>query len=215
MPDEFEDTRSHEEVDADLIERIRIEVAEVGCQVRQRKAAVEYLEQILQMALPYIWAGDDPIYGYDCSGDIVEVLQSVGKLSHGSDATANDLYLKYKPAIDREAAEAGCLVFWFKGSQATHVEMMVNDWQTIGASGGGRPQFSLYNETRKCDFLMSIYGKYSRDELKNLENTFLLKFVKAELFRQQAADQNAFIKRRPLGYRGENYKVCDPFKTKD
>lgn len=185
---------------------------EIRKQERQRKAAVEYLEQILQMAVPYIWGGDDPIYGYDCSGDIVEVLQSTGKMPHGSDATANDLYLKYKPTIDRVSAGPGCLVFWFKGGRATHVEMMVNNWQTIGASGGGRPQFNLWNETRKCDFLMSIYGKYSRDELKALEDTFLLKFVKAELCRQQAADQNAYIKRRPLGYRGDKYKICDPFK---
>ena len=205
MSNKFEDTRSHEEVDADLLEKIRI-------QVKQRKAAVEYLEQLLQMGLLYMWGGDDPIYGYDCSGDIVEILQSVGKMKHGTDATADSLYQLYKPAIDEISAEAGCLVFWFKSGKATHVEMMVNDWQTIGASGGGRPQFNLWNETRKCDFLMSIYGKYTRDELKALEDTFLLKFVKAELYRQQAADQNAYIKRRPLGYRGDNYKICDPFK---
>ena len=210
MPDEFEDTRSGDEVDADLLEKIH-------WQVKQRKAAVEYLQQLLQMALPYMWGGDDPIYGYDCSGDIVEVLQSVGKMKHGSDATADGLYQLYKPAIDPVSAEAGCLVFWFKrgkAGKATHVEMMVNDWQTVGASGGGRPKFNLYNETRKCAFLMSIYGQYGRDELKaRYEDTFLLKFVKAELYRQQAADQNAYIKRRPLGYRGDNYKICDPFKV--
>ena len=208
MPDEFDETRSHEEVDADLLEKIRIEV-------KQRAAAVEYLQQLLQMALPYMWGGDDPIYGYDCSGDIVEVLQSVGKMKHGSDATADGLYLFYKSrVIDPVSAGPGCLVFWLKSGKATHVEMMINDWQTIGASGGGRAQFNLWNETRKCDFLMSIYGKYTRDELKELENTFLLKFVKAELYRQQAADQNAYIKRRPIGYRGDNYKICDPFKVK-
>jgi cell wall-associated NlpC family hydrolase len=180
-------------------------------QERQRKAAVLYLEELMRMGLPYMWGGDDPIGGFDCSGQIVEILQSVGKMKHGQDATAHDLYLKYKPQTV-EAGNAGCLVFWLKNGRATHIEMMANNWQTIGASGGGRPQFNLWNETRKCDFLMSIYGKYTRDELKDLENTFLLKFVKTELYRQQAADQNAYIKRRPLGYRGENYKICDPFK---
>jgi hypothetical protein len=29
---------------------------------------------------------------------------------------------------------------------------------------------------------------------------------------EAAAQQNAFIKIRPLGYRGTNYKICDPFK---
>lgn len=28
-----------------------------------------------------------------------------------------------------------------------------------------------------------------------------------------AIKQNAFVKMRPLGYRGDNYKICDPFKV--
>jgi len=178
-----------------------------------RQAAVQYMTQLMTQGIPYIWGGDDPMLGFDCSGQVVEVLQGVGKMKHGEDATAHMLYLRYKPTIDE--GKAGCLAFWLKEGKATHVEMMVNEWQTIGASGGGRPRFSLWNETRKCDFLMSIYGKYTREELKELENTFLLKFVKAELYRQQAISQNAYIKIRPIGYRGIHYKICDPFKEQN
>ena len=100
-----------------------------------RSKAVEYAWTFL--GLPYIWGGDDPVRGFDCSGLVVEVLQAVGLLPHKSDLTANGLYLRYAQRRV-EQGYAGCLVFWFSpAGLATHVELMVDDYHTIGASGGG------------------------------------------------------------------------------
>ena len=136
-----------------------------------RSAAVEYAKHFI--GLPYQWGGDDPILGFDCSGLIVEILQSVGLLPHASDATANALYLRFR-AHELERGYGGCLVFWFNAAGlATHVELMIDDYHTIGASGGGSSTTSA----------------------------------------SAAAAQNAFIKQRPIGYRGRSFKIVDPFKV--
>ncbi len=134
-----------------------------------RAAAVRYAWSFI--GLPYRWGGDDPIRGFDCSGLIVEVLKGVGLLHPSDDLSANGLYIRYATKLVA-GGYAGCLCFWFNPSGlATHVEMVVDDFHTIGASGGG-------SATTSPD---------------------------------AAADQNAFIKQRPLGYRGTNYKLVDPF----
>lgn len=134
-----------------------------------RAAAVRYAWAFI--GLPYIWGGDDPIRGFDCSGLINEVLQAVGLTPHGSDLTANGLMIRYAQHVVARGY-AGCLVFWTNvQGLATHVELMVDEFTTIGASGGG-------SATTSPD---------------------------------AAAAQNAFIKVRPLGYRGTNYKIIDPF----
>lgn len=83
----------------------------------------------------YSWGGDDPS-GFDCSGYVVEILKSVGKIGRKSDYTASQLY-KMFPKVYKP--QAGVLAFWYnkKKDRIIHVEMCKNDWQTIGASGGG------------------------------------------------------------------------------
>lgn len=83
----------------------------------------------------YSWGGNDP-EGFDCSGFIVEILQSVGKIDRDSDYTAAQLYELF-PETDKP--KAGVLAFWKnKKGDIIHVELCLNKWQTIGASGGDR-----------------------------------------------------------------------------
>jgi cell wall-associated NlpC family hydrolase len=131
-----------------------------------RATAVDYLKHFI--GLPYLWRGDDPLAGFDCSGIINEVLQAVGLTPHRSDFSAAGLYEKFKDGA-MAAGYRGCLVFWLDGSRVVHVEMMVDDLHTVGASGGGS----------------------------------------ATLTPADAIRQNAYVKMRPLGYRGNNYLICD------
>jgi cell wall-associated NlpC family hydrolase len=110
--------------------------------------------------------------GFDCSGLVVEVLQSVGLLPHKADFTAAGLWTRFT-GLEVQAGAAGCLVFWFNNlGLATHVEMMLDGSHTIGASGGGSATTSL----------------------------------------EEAIRRNAFVKMRPVGYRGAGYRILDPFK---
>jgi len=121
---------------------------------------------------PYVWGGDDPMAGFDCSGLVVEVLQAVGRLAHGQDYSAHDLYTIFKP-FQVDQGYPGCLVFWLNDQgKARHVEMMIDNDLLVGASGGGSSTQTLADAIR----------------------------------------QNAFIKMRPLRYRGDNFKIIDPFK---
>lgn len=142
--------------------------------VNLRYKAVEYAYSLLHV--PYRWAGDDPLAGFDCNGFIHEILQAVGLEPHGFDSTAHGLYERFK---DYEVAvgSAGCLVFWFGSDEtgaiiAKHCMLMIDDMLCIGAAGGGRKT----------------------------------------LTEADAIKQNAYVKIRPVTYRGEEYVIVDPFK---
>lgn len=87
-----------------------------------------------QLGLPYIWGGDDPVVGFDCSGLCVEVLKGVGMLPRDGDWGAAALYEKF-PKVP--VPEAGCLVFYGRFGIVEHVEWCYSDKHAIGASGGG------------------------------------------------------------------------------
>ena len=93
---------------------------------------------------PYIWGGDDPMAGFDCSGLVIEVLQSVGMIKRGLDYTAAGLQSIFSDRVVDHPKE-GCLVFWYDshGGKIIHVEMCVDKYYVVGASGGGRATDSL------------------------------------------------------------------------
>jgi cell wall-associated NlpC family hydrolase len=102
--------------------------------------------------LPYLWGGDDPMAGFDCSGMSVEILKSVGELPHEGDWTANDLYLRYR---DRrvDTPREGCLVFYGSASKITHVEFCLDESVSIGASGGGSSTTDLADAIRQNAYI--------------------------------------------------------------
>lgn len=83
---------------------------------------------------PYRWTGDDPMAGFDCSGFVIEVLKSAGRLPGPGDWTAKQLYPMFKAVQD---PTEGCLVFWGKTADGIyHVEFCLDETFSIGASGG-------------------------------------------------------------------------------
>ena len=143
--------------------------ADIVKQEYLRKKAIWYLEKWL--LVPYSWGGSD-FASMDCSGLAIEVLKSVGILPHNFDDTAQGLYLKFK-IHKLDYLNAGYLVFWFKSGKAIHVEMAIDEYHVIGASGGGSATLTI------------------ADAIKN----------------------DAFVKMRPVGYRGSGYKIVDPFRS--
>lgn len=118
----------------------------------------------------YTWGGDDP-HGFDCSGLVIEGLKSVGIIARKSDYTGERLRQLFS-AYEVGTPHPGCLVFFMRDGKAYHVEVCLNKYQTIGASGGG-------SKTKT---------------------------------HQDAINQNAFIKRRPIP-QSSNLVFIDPFQV--
>lgn len=93
--------------------------------------------------IPYRWGGDDPT-GFDCSGFIIELLKETGTLPRGGDWTAEGLFQLFKDHTV-PVPYAGCLVFFKRpeSNRIIHVEFCLNDFQSIGASGGGSSTASI------------------------------------------------------------------------
>jgi len=84
---------------------------------------------------PYLWGGDDPLAGFDCSGFVIECLKSAGVLPRAGDWTAEQLFSMFKANPLSKEPYAGCLVFW--ENPIAHVELCLDETFSIGASGGG------------------------------------------------------------------------------
>jgi len=85
------------------------------------------------IGIRYKWAGKTPA-GFDCSGLVCELLQSVGLLPDKTTLSSRGLYAKYK---DRtvDTPHAGCLLFYGR-SKITHVAIALDNELMIEAGGG-------------------------------------------------------------------------------
>lgn len=114
----------------------------------------------------YRWGGDDPS-GFDCSGLVIECLQSVGLVGRGKDAAAAGLFTHFAdgfymtanepktPGVAmRVSAQRGDLVFWRdKSGRIVHVEIVINDELSVGASGGGADTLSVADAIEQNAFI--------------------------------------------------------------
>lgn len=86
---------------------------------------------------PYIWGGDDPMRGFDCSGLVQEILASVGFDPQG-DQNAQALYKHFLPISQSGTRGMGALVFYGSSvSKINHVAMLLDTTHIIEAGGGG------------------------------------------------------------------------------
>lgn len=100
--------------------------------------------------MPYIWGGDDPMHGFDCSGMCISLLKSSGLLPRGGDWRAKDLYKKFEDKddimLENTVPKEGYLVFWHSSYNCTniiHVEYCLDEVFSIGASGGGSENLTV------------------------------------------------------------------------
>ncbi len=108
------------------------------------------------VGLPYRWGGDDPVAGFDCSGLVIELMQSAGILPHEFDANAHGLWERFTAVVTEPVF--GALAFYGKLPDVTHIAFCLTPDLKLEAGGGGSHTIT----------------------------------------RQDAIDQNAYIKIRPI-----------------
>ncbi len=119
---------------------------------------------------PYIWGGDDPVKGFDCSGFVIECLKSGGILPRKGDWTAHGLCGLFSSVID---PYEGCLVFW--GSpKIIHVEICIDEKFSIGASGGGSKTLSEFDAIKQNAYIKARPFK-TRNGIAGFSNPFIKK----------------------------------------
>jgi cell wall-associated NlpC family hydrolase len=127
-------------------------------------------EHLVNLALklvgcPYVWGGQNPWTGFDCSGFIIWIYQVFGLLPSG-DWTAQGLYEYFhKNETHAEMATLpGDLVFYGSDLQhLTHVMLSVNKQLVVGASGGGHETTTREEAAKKGAMVKVKPVGYRRD----------------------------------------------------
>lgn len=114
------------------------------------------------VGIAYIWGGDDPVNGYDCSGFIQECLQSVG-IDPKGDQTAHGLYTHFKKVGTPGQVKAGSLAFYGKHDKVSHVGLFIDSWRIVEAAGGNSKTINAKQAALQNAYIRVRPFDYRRD----------------------------------------------------
>ncbi len=93
------------------------------------------IRAISLVGTPYLWGGNTPETGFDCSGLVNYVFRDM--LNLRLPRTSRELSSLPAPAVEAAALATGDLVFFANGGQVTHVGIYVGDGRFIHAPRTG------------------------------------------------------------------------------
>lgn len=107
---------------------------------------------------PYVWGGESMSEGgMDCSGFVYSALKDAG---YNVGRTTAQGYRNYGTKVDKSNMQAGDLVFFGKGDNASHIGIYLGNGQMIHSSGGSKNTkenpgkgVSITNVDYRSDFL--------------------------------------------------------------
>lgn len=128
---------------------------------------------------PYAWGGDDPMGGLDCSGYVIELLQSCGILKHGTDYTSQALhdYLDKLGALGKPVPAFGDIVFYGRGGSTrliTHVGFALNRFIVMQSAGGNSKTKTLDDAIKQNAFVKPRPLDYRKDRAAILRPNYYM-----------------------------------------
>ena len=127
---------------------------------------------IQYVGIPYLWGGQHPMKGFDCSGFIQTCLEHVG-LDPIGDQTAQGLYNKLSKRNWKSGLDTDSILFFGKDTKnITHIALALTDHIMIHAGSGNSKTVNLEEAikrnarvkiepiSRRRDLIASIIPKY-------------------------------------------------------
>jgi cell wall-associated NlpC family hydrolase len=115
------------------------------------------MRQLIDYALsfvgtPYLWGGNNPLEGFDCSGLVQEILASVGADPPG-DQSSRQLFKYFSRYGDLlKTPERGALVF-YGSPEVNHVGFVIDYCRMVEAGGGDRSCWNVAISQKKGAFV--------------------------------------------------------------
>jgi cell wall-associated NlpC family hydrolase len=123
---------------------------------------IRYLESLYK--LPYRFGGDEPFRGFDCSGLVMEGLKAAGMPLPSADMTSQQLHDFFSFEGIKGIMGPGSLCFYGESNKnVSHVTIMINTWQCIGANGGHSSTDTLSAAILKKAFIKLRPFDYRKD----------------------------------------------------
>ncbi len=86
---------------------------------------------------PYLWGGNNPLTGLDCSGFVLECLRSVGHWPAGEDDNCAGIHVRLIDKGWTKGSPRFGAVAFFGAPGLTHVALCLSETTMIEAGGGG------------------------------------------------------------------------------
>ncbi len=116
------------------------------------------------VGIPYIFGGNNPIRGFDCSGLVCELMKRQGILKWNEDLSSQMLFDRVKIEGNYDVSRAGSLAFYGKGPEKiVHVGILVDSETMIEAGGGDRSTLSVTDAEERNAFVRERPVNYRRD----------------------------------------------------
>lgn len=115
---------------------------------------------------PYVWGGDKPYKGLDCSGEVIWILKVFGLLPPDYDDTADGIS-KYFPRT--QEARLGDLVCYGSNDRVVHIGIYIGSGLAVSARGGDHTVTSVEIAKQKNASTRTHPVTYRRDFLFYLD----------------------------------------------